>query len=117
MRGRQTIQNEHWLELINLVWLALSDGSPLSVLREYVVAVLHYRVASEPAFGVVFLRRLGGCGRRLKRIGRRVIVERAPSPSAAISEPLAVLHHEINVMLRTWHGWLTGVASCFFGVQ
>src|SRR5258705_7561849 len=55
--------------------------SPLSVLREYVVAVLHHRVASEPALRVVFLRRFGGCGRGLKRIGRRVIVERAhPHP-------------------------------------
>src|SRR5258706_4220892 len=88
--------------------------SPLSVLREYVVVVLHHRVASEPALRVVFLRRFGGCGRGLKRIGRRVIVERAPSPSPAIREPLAVLHPEINVMLRTWHGWLTGVRLLLF---
>jgi len=31
--------------------------SPVSVLRENVIAALHYRVAGEPALRVVFLRR------------------------------------------------------------
>src|SRR5262245_25955473 len=90
--------------------------SPRRVLRENVIAVLHQRVAREPAFGVVTLRRLvsRGCGREC--VGRGVIVERAPSPSAAVYEPLAVLHHEINVMLGTWHRWLSGVRFLLFRV-
>src|SRR6266481_1611246 len=90
--------------------------SPLSVLRENVVKVLHHRVAREPALRVVFLRRIVRYSGGLKRIGRRVIVERTPSPSAAVREHLAVLHHEINVMLGTWHRWLTGVRLLFFRV-
>jgi hypothetical protein len=91
--------------------------SPLSVLRENVVAVLHQCVAREPALGVVFLRRFVRHGGGPKRIGRRVTLERAPYPSAAVREPLAVLHHEINVVLGTWHRWLTGVRLLFFGFQ
>src|SRR3979409_692552 len=53
--------------------------SPLSVLREYVVAVLNHRVAREPALRVVFLRRSVRCSGGLKRIGRRGIGELAPS--------------------------------------
>src|SRR3981189_1093661 len=90
--------------------------SPLSILREYVVAVLHHRVAREPALRVVFLRRSVRCSGGLKRIGRRVIVELAPSPSAAVREPLAVLHHETNVLLGTWHRWRTGVRLLYFRV-
>jgi hypothetical protein len=71
----------------------------------------------EPALGVVFLRRFVRHSGGPKRIGRRVILERAPSPSAAVREPLAVLHHEINVVLGTWHRWLTGVRLLFFGFQ
>jgi hypothetical protein len=70
----------------------------------------------EPALGVVFLRRFVRHSGGPKRIGRRVILERAPSPSAAVREPLAVLHHEINVVLGTWHRWLTGVRLLFFRV-
>jgi hypothetical protein len=68
--------------------------SPLSVIRENVVAVLHHRVAREPALRVVFLRRIVRGSGGLKRIGRRVIIELGPSPSAAVREPRAVLHHE-----------------------
>src|SRR5882757_7086876 len=88
--------------------------SPLSILREYVVAVLHHRVAREAALRVVFLRRSVRCSGGLKRIGCRVIVELAPSPSAAVREPLAVLHHEASVLLGTWHRWLTGVGLLYF---
>src|SRR6266576_2601683 len=88
--------------------------SPFSILREYVVAVLHHRVAREAALRVVFLRRSVRCSGGLKRIGRRVIVELAPSPSAAVREPLAVLHHETSVLLGTWHRWLTGVRLLYF---
>jgi len=73
-------------------------------------------VAREPALRVVSLRRIVRLGGGAKRIGRRVIFERAPPPSAAVCEPLAVLHHEINVMLGTWHYWLTGVRLLFFRV-
>src|SRR5215510_12759155 len=73
-------------------------------------------MAREPAFGVVTLRRFASraCGR--ERAGRGVIVERAPSPSTAVCEPLAVFHHEINVMLGTWHRWLSGVRFLLFRV-
>jgi hypothetical protein len=37
---------------------AWAMGSPLPVLRENVISCLHYRVAREPALGVVRLRRL-----------------------------------------------------------
>src|SRR5215475_13882060 len=95
-------------------WLARSVGSPLSVLRENVVAVLHGGVAREPALGIVFLRRVVGRSGGLERVGRRVVLERAPSPAAAVHEPLAVLHHEINVMLGARHGWLTGIRLLLF---
>jgi hypothetical protein len=36
-------------------------------------------------------------------IGRSVIVEHAIAPPAAVREPPAVLHHEVDVMLGTWH--------------
>src|SRR5438034_969231 len=90
--------------------------SPLSVIRENVVAVLHHRVAREPALRVVFLRRIVRCSGGLKRIGRGVIVELGPSPSAAVREPLAVLHHETSVKLGTWHRWLTGIRLLNFRV-
>ena len=51
----------------------------LSVLRENVVAVLHLRVSPEPALRVVSLRRVVRHSGRAKRVGRRVIIERAPS--------------------------------------
>src|SRR5262249_39346048 len=38
------------------------------------------------------------------------------SSSPAIREPLVVLHHEINVMLGTWHRWLSRVCLLFFWV-
>src|SRR5690242_5129369 len=74
---------------------ASGNRSPRRVLCENVVLCLHYRMAREPALRVVPLRRLvsQGCGR--ERVGRGVIVERAPSPSPAVREPLTVLHHEI----------------------
>src|SRR3984893_3763416 len=82
--------------------------SPLGVLRENVVLLLHYRVAREPALGVVPLRRLIRQCAGPERIGRGVILERRPSPSSAVREPLAILHHEINVMEGAGHQRLTG---------
>src|SRR5689334_20598479 len=69
-----------------------------SVIGEDVVSRLHDRVAPEPTLGVVPLRWLVGCGGGLEGTGRGVILERAPSPPAAVLEPLAVLHHEVDVM-------------------
>src|SRR3989442_3558593 len=77
--------------------------SPLPVVRENVISRFHDRVARQSALGVVRLRRLvsraGGC----ERIGRSVVLEGAPSPSAAVREPLAVLHHEVDVMQACRH--------------
>src|SRR5882762_6768070 len=77
--------------------------SPLPVIRENVISCLHPRVAREPALGVVPLRRLVSQGARPERIGCSVIVEHSPSPPAAVREPLAVLHHEVDVMLGAWY--------------
>src|ERR1700724_3071137 len=90
--------------------------SPLGVLRENVVLLLHYRVAREPALGVVPLRRLIRRCAGPERIGRGVILELAISPSAAVREPLAILHHEINVMEGAGHQRLTGRRLVLFGV-
>src|SRR6266404_330016 len=91
-------------------------GSPLPVLRENVVAVLRYRVAREPALGVVPLRWLVSHGEGPERIRGALIHERGPPPSAAVREPLAVPHHEINVMQGTWHRRLTGARLVLFRV-
>src|SRR6266852_4943353 len=90
--------------------------SPLGVLRENVVLVLHYRVAREPALGVVSLRRSVRPGARPERIGRGVILKLAISPSAAVREPLAILHHEINVMEGAGYHRLTGSRLVLFRV-
>ena len=49
--------------------------SPVPVLREDVISVLHYRVAREPALRVVTLRRIVCRRRGAKRIGRRIVIE------------------------------------------
>jgi len=90
--------------------------SPVTVLGENVIAVLHQRVAGKPALRVVSLRWRGRLSGGTKRIGCRVILERAPSPSAAVCEPLAVLHHEIGVILGIWHHWWTGICLLFLRV-
>src|SRR5438094_1109060 len=89
---------------------ACARGQPLRlcvsaalVIREDVVSVLHDRVAPQSTLGVVPLRGKVGCGAGREGAGRRVIVERGPSPPAAVCEPLAVLHHEVDVMLRARH--------------
>src|SRR5437660_168633 len=66
--------------------------SPFPVLRENVILCLHDRVTRKPTLGVVRLRRLVGLGAGRERTGRGVIIEHGPSPSAAVREPLAVLH-------------------------
>src|SRR6516164_7171375 len=77
--------------------------SPVPVIRENVISCLYDRVAREAALGIVPLRRLVGQGAGPERIGCSIILEYGPSPSAAVREPLAVLHHEIDVMLGAWH--------------
>jgi hypothetical protein len=101
------------------VAIVLTDNRSSSrcILGENVVSVLHDRVAREPALRVASLRRIGRLSGGAKRIGGWVILECAPPPSAAVREPLAVLHHEIDVMLDTWHRWLAGIRLLFFRVQ
>src|ERR1700722_2643488 len=90
--------------------------SPLGKLRENVVLLLHYRVAGGSALGVVRLRRLICQRARPKCIGRGIILKLAIAPAAAVREPLAILHHEINVMERIRHQRLTGVRRVGLGV-
>src|SRR5262245_13293560 len=78
----------------------LPGRSASPVLREDIVPRLHDRMAPEPALGVVPLRRTVGGGSRREASGLGVVLERAVSPSAAIGEPLAVLHHEVDVVQR-----------------
>src|SRR5215469_8132907 len=94
---------EYQTVLLSAVIRGASYRSPLLVVRENVISCLHDRVAPEPALGVVPLRRLVGRGGGRERIGRSVVVERGPSPSAAVREPLAVLHHEVDVMQACRH--------------
>ena len=37
------------------------------------------------------------------------MLERGITPSATVREPLAILHHEVNVMQRTWYCRRTGI--------
>src|SRR5215831_20247964 len=90
--------------------------SSLSVFREHVISCLHDRVTREPTLGVVALRRLGVLAGRRERVGRGVVEERTPSPSAAVREPLAVLHHEVDVVQASRHGRI-GERLLLFGFQ
>ena len=109
-------------------------GSAPPVLREDIVSVLHDRVAPEPALGVVPLRRHVGHVGGHELTGRGVVLERTPSSSTAVREPLAVLHHEVDVMQRPGHrgrrervqlprdpmdlcnlGAVTGTSLCYHG--
>src|SRR5579871_6114874 len=77
--------------------------SPLRIGGEDVVLVRNYRVAGKAALGVVLLRRRAVFVAGLERLGRRVIVELGVSPSAAVREALAVLHHEVRIMQCAGH--------------
>src|ERR1700674_1077278 len=81
---------------------AAHTASPVPVIRENVISCLRHRVAREPALGVVPLRRLVSQGAGRDRIGCRDIEEHGASPPAAVHEPLAVLDHEVDVMLGAW---------------
>src|SRR5579863_6283284 len=83
--------------------------SPLRVGGEDVILVRHDRVAGEAALGVVLLRRRVGRIGGPEGLGCRVILERGPSPSPAVREPVAVLHHEVRVMQGARHGRLAGL--------
>ena len=61
------------------------------VIRENVVSRLHARMAREPALGVIPLLRMVSQGAGRERIGCSVIVERGPSPPAALREPVCIL--------------------------
>jgi len=76
----------------------------MPIVREDVIFCLNARVAREPALGVVRLRRFVSHGAGPERIGCRVIVEHGVPPPAAVREPLAILHHEVDVMLGSWYG-------------
>ena len=77
--------------------------SPVGVISEDIISCLRDRVARKLALGIVPLRRLGAHCSCRKRVGCGVILECRVPPSAAVSEPLAVLHHEVDVMLSGWH--------------
>src|SRR6266550_5469327 len=81
-------------------WLS-SSATP--VIREDVVSRLHDRVARESTLRIVPLRRRVGRGSGREPPGRGIILERGPSPPTAIREPLAVLHHKVDVMQRARH--------------
>src|SRR5258706_11134502 len=78
-------------------------GSTLPVIAENVISILHYGVAREATLGVVPLRRFTRQRARRERIRLGVIVEHRISPSAAVPEPLAVFHHEVDLMYRARH--------------
>src|SRR5438105_10474218 len=89
---------------------AWARGQPLRlcvsaalVIREDVVSRLHDRVAPQSTLGVVRLRWRVGRGSRREPPGRGIILERGPSPPTAIHEPLAVLHHKVDVMQHARH--------------
>src|ERR1700733_15880426 len=90
--------------------------SAVPVLGENVIACLHHRVARVTALGVARLRRTVSQITRSERIGRSVILELGISPSAAVGEPLAVLQHEIHVVLGPRHRWLAWVRLLLFWV-
>src|SRR5215510_11084031 len=73
--------------------------SPLSIRRENIIFCLHNRMAREPAFGVVRLRRYVSLVGGPECVGCGVIFELGPSPSAAVRESLAILQHESNAHL------------------
>src|SRR5213594_3402490 len=80
-----------------------ASRSATPVMREDVVSRLHDRVARESTLGVVPLRWRVGRGSGREPPGRGLILEHGPSPPAAVGEPLAVLHHEVDVMQRARH--------------
>src|SRR5262249_44142548 len=83
------------------------ERSALRILRKDVVVRLRDRVARSAALGIVPLRRhvSGGGGRELVRRG--VVLERAVTPTVAVGEALAVLHHEVDVVQLVEHERLT----------
>ena len=85
---------------IDVCFVSEADCRPVHrfVRRENVILCFHYRMAREPALGVVPLRRLVSYGPGVNVSDAASYSNCGPSPFAAVREPLAVLHHEINVM-------------------
>src|SRR5437870_4799420 len=81
---------------------APASRSAPPVIREDVVSRLHDRVARESTLGVVPLWWRVGRGSGREPPGR-LILEHGPPPPAAVREPLAVLHQEVDVMQRARH--------------
>src|ERR1700761_6040940 len=117
-----TLPSSPWREVaagvFSAFWVRRSSGpsrcSPLAVLGEDVIVVLHDGVAGKAALCVMFLRRFVGFVGRPECCGRGIVLERAVSPSAAVGEPLAVLHHEIDIVLGVRHRRLAGVSLLLF---
>jgi hypothetical protein len=87
---------------------------PRAIFREDIISLRHYRVAREPAFCVVCLRwavRFVACP---KSLGRRIILELSVAPPAAVSKPLAALHHEIDIVLDARHYRLARIRFFIF---
>src|SRR5256712_10657089 len=92
-----------------------ASRSATPVIREDVVSRLHDRVARESTLGVVPLRWRVGRGAWREPPGRGLILEHGPTPPAAVREPLAVLHHKVDVMQRARHRRGGGRLQAFLG--
>src|SRR5947208_16055760 len=92
--------NRNTANAIMLSWRGSPCNLPMPILCKHVISILDDGVASDPAFGIVPLRRT--VSRRSGREGVRcgVIPENRITPSAIVRETLAVLHHEVNVVLN-----------------
>src|SRR5262245_22219385 len=96
--------------LMSSSWLSTSAWR---VLREHIVPRLHDRVARKPALGIVRLRRKARHIAGSERLGCSVIVEHRESPTAAVREPLGVLHHEVDIGERVRHGRIPRILALF----
>src|ERR1700722_6852832 len=91
-------------------------SSPLSVRCKNVIFCRHYGVAREPTLGVGPLRRLIRLCAGPERLGRGIVLKLGISPSAAVREPLAILHHEINIMKTGGNQGLAGFRNILCSV-
>src|SRR5580658_117762 len=89
--------------------LRLPGRSPRLILCENIVLRLSHRMAGEAAPGVVSLWRLILQSAGSERIRRGIIFKLGISPSTTVREPLAILQHEISIMLGARHQRLTGL--------
>src|SRR5579871_2235213 len=86
----------------DLDW-ALQGGWPpcsaLLVVGKDVVPLGHDRVASKPTLGIIRLRWLVGGRARPELTASVVVLDLRVSPAPAVGEALAVLHHEVEVVM------------------